>query len=168
MTGRVKEFVEKFVSEKGPFGKVLEVGSMDVNGNVRGLFKDSEYIGTDMREGPNVDRAINGHDLLDHFTLESFDCILCLETLEHDDFFWITIENMRKLLKPGGWLVITVPSLNHPRHNHPNDYWRFLGPAMNSLLAEYEELKVEEHVYAGQSVDLPDAVLAYGRKPLKN
>ena len=165
MTRKVREWVENFVKANGPFKKVLEVGSLDVNGNVRDLFVE-EYIGTDMREGPNVDKAINGHDLLKHFNPESFDCVLCLETLEHDNFFWITVDNMRQLVKPGGWMVITVPSLNHPRHDHPHDYWRFFGTAMESLFAGFEEVHIEEQNYAGQSLDLPDAVLAYGRKPL--
>ena len=36
--------------------KVLEIGSLDINGSVRPLFEDAEYyLGIDMQEGPGVD-----------------------------------------------------------------------------------------------------------------
>jgi len=48
-------------------GKVLEVGSYDVNGSVRPLFKNRQrfpsYTGIDMREGPGVDMVGVASDL---------------------------------------------------------------------------------------------------------
>ena len=34
--------------------KVLEVGSYDVNGSIRGFFQNSNYTGVDMCAGPGV------------------------------------------------------------------------------------------------------------------
>lgn len=44
--------------------KVLDVGSFDCNGNDRGMFVNSEYIGIDLTEGENVDIICPGQDLM--------------------------------------------------------------------------------------------------------
>ena len=41
--------------------KILEIGSYDVNGSVRKYFLDSNYLGTDLIEGPSVDLVADGH-----------------------------------------------------------------------------------------------------------
>ena len=35
--------------------RVLEVGSLDINGSVRPIFTDCEYVGLDLGPGPGVD-----------------------------------------------------------------------------------------------------------------
>lgn len=93
-----------------PPGRVLEIGSLDVNGQVRDLFTDAEvYIGVDNIAGRNVDVVLNGHDVLSHFGAGAFDLVLCLETLEHDPAFWLTLQGVRAVLKPGGLACISVP-----------------------------------------------------------
>lgn len=41
---------------------------------------------------------------------ESFDLILCNSMLEHDPEFWRSLSEMRRLLAPGGHLVLGVPA----------------------------------------------------------
>ncbi len=128
MLKQVENFVRAFWKEHGPLDKVLDVGSNDVYGEnkmktyIPGY---KEYIGLDMRSGENVDIVMNAHDMHKKWRKPRFDLVLCADTLEHDRRFWLTVENMRGVLKPGGWLLITVPSLMHKRHNHPSDYYRF-------------------------------------------
>jgi hypothetical protein len=61
--------------------RVLDIGSLDINGNNRFLFTDCEYTGLDVGEGPNVDIVSVGHlyDAPD----ESFDTIISTEVFEH-------------------------------------------------------------------------------------
>lgn len=122
MTPEVREFI-KSLRLKGP---VLEVGSMDVNGSVRDLFP--RYVGLDLRQGKNVDVQASGHAL--PFKDGTFAGVLCLETLEHDSEFWLTVPELKRVLRKGGHLVITVPGIGFPHHDHPFDFYRFTADAV--------------------------------------
>lgn len=41
---------------------VLDVGSLDINGNNRWIFTDCEYVGIDLGEGDNVDVVCRAKD----------------------------------------------------------------------------------------------------------
>lgn len=167
MIGPTREFLQKLIDTHHPTGDVLEVGSLDVNGNLREFFLSNfkSYVGIDMRDGANVDMVVDGHDIKKHFKKESFDLVICIDTLEHDCKFWETVENMRWVLKRGGWLILGAPSLKHPRHNHPHDYYRFFKSAFEVFLEGYEEVYTVEQLYSGDNADLPDQVYGWGRKP---
>lgn len=126
-------------------GRVLEVGSLDVNGTPRYLFENAstEYIGTDMSAGNGVDRILNNKRLLETFGASSFDTVICCEVLEHDDLFWDTVSQIRDIVKPGGYLVITTPTYCFPVHRFPRDYWRFGEDAYHEcFFAGWEVLNV--------------------------
>lgn len=108
-------------------GRVLEVGSLDVNGTPRYIFANAavEYIGTDMEAGAGVDKVLNNTRLLETFGAGSFDTVICCEVLEHDSLFWDTITQIRDIVKPGGHLVITTPTFNFPEHKFPRHYVNF-------------------------------------------
>lgn len=107
-------------------GDVLDVGSYDVNGTARVLFSRCEtYTGTDMQEGPGVDVVMNNAELLATFGPARFDTVLCLECLEHDSMFWDTVGQIKRLVRPGGYVAISTPTLGFPYHAYPRDYWRF-------------------------------------------
>lgn len=167
MIEQARTFLQGLIDKHGPFEKILDVGSLNVNGDVRGLFTNCSYVGVDMRDGPNVDVVLNGHDLATRYGPE-FDLVICMDTLEHDDRFWLTVEAMRKVLKPGGWLLITVPSLFHGRHDHPSDYWRFFETAVkDAMLDGYEDIELSVGNWStGANSDKPDEIFGYGRKPL--
>jgi SAM-dependent methyltransferase len=138
--------VYEWVKSLGLKGKCLDVGSYNVNGCVRDLFAD--YTGLDMRPGPNVDVVANAKEI--PFPRESFDVVTCLEMIEHDqDPFW-SVEEMKRVLRPGGSLVITVPGIGFPRHDYPSDYWRFTDDGLRILMAGLNDLRIHEdrdHVY---------------------
>ena len=116
-------------------GSVLDVGSYDVNGNVRKLFEGARYIGIDMRKGPNVDRVLDAHGLVEAFGPESFDTVVCCEMLEHDPEFWTSMAQMGAVLKSGGRMILTTRSIGFPLHEYPSDLWRFT-PQAGALLAK--------------------------------
>lgn len=145
----------RILQELNPKGKTLEVGSFDVNGNVRGLFSD--YTGVDIMAGKNVDIVASGHDL--PFEDASFDLVLCLNTLEHDDCFWLTLAEMKRVLKTGGILFIEVPNYEYRTiHNFPADYYRFSEEALRKMLDGFSEIK------AGTIPGRLDLVYVYGSK----
>lgn len=108
-------------------GRVLEVGSLNVNGTPRTVFEAvaESYTGTDMQAGDGVDVVVNNGDLLDRFRPGTFDTVICCEVLEHDSYFGDTWFNMLNLLANNGHLIITTPTFGFPLHRYPKDYWRF-------------------------------------------
>lgn len=114
---------------------IVEIGSLDVNGNLREPFKGHVYVGVDMRPGDNVNLVLNAHDLRDHFPAGSVDAIICCDTFEHDDAFWLTLEEIYNVLRVGGLFICSVPSIAFTvYHPHPDDYWRFTEPAFFKLI----------------------------------
>lgn len=168
MISTTTKFIEKFLVEnKIKGGSALEVGSLDVNGNIKDQLTSNgfDYLGIDMREGNNVDRVIDGHDIKKHFEKGQFDLVICIDTMEHDKAFWVTVSNMKWVLKKGGWIILGAPSLRHPRHNHPSDYWRFFGEAFEALLSDMDNVHVEELSFADpQDFSKPDQIYAWGQK----
>lgn len=169
MFWRIGYFIRDFWAEKGGFDRVLDVGSRNINGSVKDFISGyKEYIGVDMIEGKDVDLVCNGHDLLKHFKPESFDLVLCCETLEHDNKPWLTIEAMRKLVKPGGYLLITVPGIHFFRHDFPSDYYRYTDSAMREVMFEtWENIHVEEYEDKNDICQHKpnNTVLGYAQKP---
>lgn len=124
--------------------EVLEVGSLDENGSIRDLFNAEVYCGVDMRPGPGVDVVCNGNNL--HYWQDhSWDIVVSTEMLEHDARFWLSLEEMGRVLKPKGYLMLTMRGNGFPHHAYPNDYWRFMPSAADSLLelADCDKLAVE-------------------------
>jgi SAM-dependent methyltransferase len=149
MTPEVKEFVRSL----GLAGKCLDVGAFNVNGCVRDLFTD--YIGLDMREGPNVDVVAQANAL--PFPDAFFDVVTCLEMLEHDRDPFGSVREMRRVMRPGGALVLTVPNIGFPRHDYPSDYWRMTGDGLRVLLEGMERVDVREtHTHSFGIGFLPD------------
>jgi len=165
MTERSKEFLKRFLLEHPIRGKVLDVGCRNINGSVKDILVGHglEYLGLDMEySGHPEELIINAHDIKDHLKEESFDLVICLDTLEHDDMFWVTVHNMRWVLKKGGWMLIIVPSLHCPIHEWPNDYYRFLPSVLGDVFFKGFE-KTYFEVY-GFETD-PDAIYGWGQKP---
>jgi hypothetical protein len=77
--------------------KVLEVGSLDINGTVRDFFTDCDYTGVDLSEGPGVDVVGQGQELTypDNF----FDFSVSAECFEHNPFWAETFINMHRMSK---------------------------------------------------------------------
>lgn len=115
-------------------GRVLEVGSLDVNGSVRSLFnrRATEYVGVDMRPGPGVDIVARAAAL--PFDDALFDVVVTTETLEHDATFWLTMAEIGRVLKPGGYLILTTRGNGFGEHHEPDDFWRFMPSSRRRLV----------------------------------
>lgn len=93
--------------------KVLDIGSLDINGGTRGFFDPAYYIGVDLAPGKGVDVVSPGHLYDSGF---KFDVVTTSECLEHDYFWGYTLMNMVRLLKPGGMLIGTCATTGRPEH----------------------------------------------------
>jgi SAM-dependent methyltransferase len=96
-------------------GRVLEIGSRDLNGSVRCLFANAaSYTGIDLRAGAGVDIQADGATFV---PVEEPDLVVCMETLEHTDQASAIVRNAAAILrKPGGRLLVTCAT--HPRVPH--------------------------------------------------
>lgn len=95
--------------------RVLDCGSLDINGSNRFLFShECVYTGIDVDFGRNV----NIKTLIHEYTApaETFDTIICTEALEHDPFWQRSIKNMIRMLKPEGLLIITCAGPERGEH----------------------------------------------------
>jgi SAM-dependent methyltransferase len=161
MHGSVREWVTEKTRQYNFTGqRVLEIGSMNINGTVRPLFPDvKSYTGIDFRPGSGVDIVMNAHRL--RFPVESFDMVISTETLEHDDEFWVSVKEMGRVLKKGGILILTARGNGFMPHNFPYDYWRFMPGSFEKLLnmADCEVLEIREDWQPGHP-----GVFGLGRK----
>ena len=112
----IKEFKEFYINNS--FNKdinVLEIGSLDVNGNIRNLFDfTNEYIGIDLEKGPNVDLVLNGTNINELNT--NFDIIISCECFEHAKDWKLIFEKMCQISKPNSFIVISVASTGRVEH----------------------------------------------------
>ena len=129
---RMEWFIENYISILDK--KVLDVGSYDVNGSYKHLFPASrfDYVGLDVCDGPNVDIAVKNPYKWSEVETDSFDVVISGQTLEHVEFFWITMSEMTRVLKCGGTMFIIVPR-GFIEHRHPVDCYRFLADGMVAL-----------------------------------
>ena len=141
---------------------IHEFGSLQVPGqedfaDLRALFAGKEYKGSDMREGYGVDMILNLHhiDLPDN----SIGTALCLDTLEHVEDPRKAVEEMYRVIKPNGWLIISSV-MKFPIHDYPNDYWRFTPEAFRSILKPFKTSFVE---FVGAD-EFPHTVIGIGFK----
>jgi hypothetical protein len=85
--------------------RVLEFGSYDINGSVRGFFTDpSRYVGVDHRAGPCVDVVSLFHNFEDEV---EYDVFISASAFEHDPYWRESIKNGISHLRDGGLIVIS-------------------------------------------------------------
>jgi len=101
--------------------RVLEIGSLNINGSDRRFFENCEYIGLDLVAGKDVDVICVAHE---YNPGKLFDVVLSNSSLEHDIYYQLTLKKMVNLVRPGGLLYISVPNSwaeHGTKRNHPDD-----------------------------------------------
>jgi SAM-dependent methyltransferase len=131
------EMMRKFRKRVAPGSNVLDVGGADVNGTYRPLFEDCRYTSLDFA---NTDIVVTGYDW--PIADATYDAVISGQALEHDPWFWVTMQNMARVTKPGGLVILVVPSAG-PVHRYPVDCYRFL-PDSADALARWAGLGVVE------------------------
>lgn len=95
-------------------GRVLDVGSLDINGGPHTLFTSAEYVGVDLSVGRNVTHVGRGELLT--FPDGSFDVAMSSECFEHNPDWRPTLSNMVRMTREGGLIAFTASSTGRAEH----------------------------------------------------
>jgi len=106
--------------------RLLDAGAGE--GRYRSYFAHLHYVGIDLAVG-DAAWDYSGLDVigdLAHLPFENgtFDMVLCLEVLEHLPEPLLTLQELYRVLRPGGQLYFSVPMTWH-QHQKPHDYYRY-------------------------------------------
>jgi len=142
--GNVLEFVRVVAAQIDLPAPIVEIGSFQVPdqpypSDLRPLFPGREFIGCDARLGPGVDRVEDVHAL--SFADASVGTVLMLETLEHVADPIRALQQVRRVLRPEGYAVLTS-CMDTPVHEHPADYWRFTPQGFELLVKDLAPRRV--------------------------
>ena len=94
--------------------KVLEVGSLNINGSIREFFNHCDYLGIDVGPGPGVDLVCEGQNL--SHPDNSYDTVGSCECFEHNPYWVETFSNMHRMAKPGGLVFMSCATTGRPEH----------------------------------------------------
>lgn len=91
---------------------------------------DAEVIGVDVIDGANVDVVLDRPYRLP-FKSNSVDVVISGQVFEHIPFFWATVLEIARVLRPGGVFLMTVPSRGH-KHMIV-DCWRYYDDGVRAM-----------------------------------
>ncbi|HVS34709.1 MAG TPA: hypothetical protein VMS17_03945, partial [Gemmataceae bacterium] len=89
-----------------------------------------------------------------------------LETFEHVRRFWRGFEEIRRVLRPDGALLVAAPFHFHI-HAYPHDYWRFTPDAFKMLLEDYPSKIIGWHGPMGRPANVWCLAFREKRQPIQ-
>lgn len=172
---KMKVFRDKYLSGKEDSKlKILDLGSMEIGGSYRSIFDEKkwEYTGMDLLPGKNVDIVLSDPYNWLEIESNSVDVFISGQTFEHIEYFWKTMLEIARVLKPGALCCVIAPS-SGPEHRYPVDCWRFYPDGFKALAryAGLEVLKVgtqwEPEGYSDGSDSWADTMLVAGKPEIE-
>lgn len=136
------DLVNRYLRAEQPL-HVFDIGSYDENGTYRPLFTRPgwTYTGIDLSAGPNVNIVLASPYRLP-LPNSCADVVVSGQAFEHVEYFWLTMLEMARVVRTGGYVFLIAPSRG-PEHRYPVDCWRFY-PDGFAALAKYAGLQLIE------------------------
>jgi SAM-dependent methyltransferase len=129
--------------------KVLEVGSLNINGSVRQFFTDCDYIGIDL----GVVCQGQDYDALDN----TFDTVISCECFEHNPDWVATFANMHRMVKPSGLIVMSCATTGRAEHGTKRT-----SPADAPFCGDYYKNLTEQDFVENFDIDSMFSVYEFG------
>ena len=147
---KILEFGRRNISRSEVEGKdVLEVGSrvvQDRSSTLRHQVTDlgpNRYWGIDIIDGYGVDEICSAEKAVDRFGEDSFDVVIATELLEHVRDWKTVVSVLKRLVRPGGILIVTTRSEGFPYHGWPEDHWRYSVDDFAVIFSDMDVLALE-------------------------
>lgn len=115
--------------------------------------KTSSYTTFDMIPGEHID--VVGDALNPPFPDHTFNTVLSTQTFEHLEQPWVVVDQIKRILKPGGVCIITAPFLV-PYHADPYDFFRYTKEGLRSLFQNAGFEIVEYGTYGNTPIVLTE------------
>jgi SAM-dependent methyltransferase len=133
--------LDRFIAAHASSLRTLDIGAQ--NGPYAVHFP--RRIALDIKRGMGVQIIGDAQSL--GIADSSFEVVLCTEVLEHLPEPQRAIDEIFRVLAPGGQLLLTTRFL-FPIHDAPHDYFRFTKYGLRHLLRRFEILELEEETDA--------------------
>jgi SAM-dependent methyltransferase len=133
--------LDRFILSHASGGLTLDLGAQ--NGPYAAHFP--RRVALDLNPAAHLHLRGDAHAL--PFADRVFDTVLCTEVLEHLTEPQRAIDEMYRVLKPGGALLLTTRFL-FPIHDAPHDYFRFTKYGLRHLLRRFDDVRVEDETDA--------------------
>jgi SAM-dependent methyltransferase len=112
------------------------------------------WIGIDVAPGPGVDILIPANGA---WPLESasYDAVLCTQVLEHLSNLELTLQEVVRVLKPGGRLIVSAPFI-YNEHGALGDFRRFSADGLEHVIRArgFEVLEVRRQGAIGSTLGI--------------
>lgn len=146
MTSKYQKFIENSMRDISQCSNVLDIGGggrfQKWLASYEHLFVKCKYqtMDYDSKTGADVIGDIHAIPLLDN----SVAGIICHSVLEHIENPLKAIEEMRRVLIPGGKMFLHVPSIYpyHARKGSYPDYWRFFDDTLKLLFKDFHSVEI--------------------------
>ena len=138
VTGKMtRVMLDRFLREHRSGARTLDIGAGA--GPYAAFFPDR--ISLDIEAAPGVGVVGDAHAL--PFAGRSFGQVLATEVLEHFVEPQRAIDEIWRVLEPGGRLLLTTRFL-FPIHDGPGDYFRYTRYGLAHLLQRFEQVEITE------------------------
>ena len=133
-SGRICAFAGEIIDKTKANSLILDAGAGE--SRHKALAKNRKYIALDAGWG-DLGWDYSGLDVIGDlrnlpFTADAFDCILCIQVLEHVAEPQMVINEFFRTLKQGSYLCLTAPQ-GWGVHQPPHDYFRFTNHGLRFL-----------------------------------
>lgn len=138
-------FIREKMNELAKCRNVIDVGTnqpfVEDLARFKDAFKDVDYKTLDQQPGADI---ICDICKMDSVLSESVDGVICRAVLEHTKFPKQAIDEIHRILRPGGKFFGYVPFIYpfHAEEGAYQDYWRFTSQGIKLLLRDFKDIEI--------------------------
>lgn len=139
----VCDFIQTFSNLDSESTLVLDVAP-EIHKGAKEFFKKSIVKTLDIDKNSAADYIAdlcktNTNTIPDNY----FDIVFCTEVLEHTNNPFLAVEELYRIVKPGGIVAVTTP-FNFRIHNPLPDNWRFTEHGLRILFKMFKNADIQE------------------------